>query len=141
MAKTDKESEAAQAAAQAAEDDAAAAKAQEAADKEAADKAALEDGPKLTKAEESQQAHIRRAEKRAALAKEKTDELNASLEEAGKDSFRVACTTKVVSSMVEPNSGTRIPAAGQGDVVMAGPLKEGSWLEAQIAAGLLVIVE
>ena len=95
----------------------------------------------MSKAEQAQAYQVRKAEKRAAAAKVETDSLNEKLKKMGKDSFRVACTTKVIGTMVDPKSGQRIPSAGQGDVVMEGPLKEGSWLESQISAGLLVVVE
>ena len=104
-------------------------------------KAVEEDAPKGDKAEQAQAYQVKRAKARAAEAKIRTESLNKKLKEAGKDSFRVACTTKVIGSLVEPKSGQRIPAAGQGDVVVAGPLKEGSWLDSQISAGLVVVVD
>lgn len=84
-----------------------------------------------------------KAQKAAAAAEKRAAAKEAS--KGGKDlkakSYRLCCTPKVIGTLVDPRTGTRIPAAGQGDVKVAGPILVGSWLGSQIAAGLVKIVE
>jgi len=55
--------------------------------------------------------------------------------------YRIRCTPKCVGSLFDNDRGVRIPRAGSTDVKIAGPIPAGSWLGAQIGAGLVVIVE
>jgi hypothetical protein len=55
-------------------------------------------------------------------------------------SYRLQCTPKVTGTLFEHKRQIRIPAAGQGDVEAAGPIPTGSWLHAQLKAGLVVVL-
>jgi len=61
--------------------------------------------------------------------------------EVVKTSFRVCCTTKVTGTLFDTKRNVRIPPAGHGDIQIAGPIAEGSWMDAQIKAGLIQIVD
>jgi len=55
--------------------------------------------------------------------------------------FRVCCTPKVTGTMFDNARNIRIPAAGSGEVKASSPIAYGSWLGAQISAGLIKVVE
>lgn len=57
------------------------------------------------------------------------------------DGFRVCCDPRVTGTMFDNDRHIRIPAAGTGDVKASSPIKYGSWLCAQIMAGLIKVVE
>lgn len=54
-------------------------------------------------------------------------------------SLRVMCAEHVVGSLVDPDRKVRIPKGS--DVKISGPVDEGSWLDCQMKAGLIVIVK
>jgi hypothetical protein len=53
-------------------------------------------------------------------------------------SLRVMCAEHVVGSLVDPDRKVRIPKGS--DVKISGPVEKGSWLDCQMAAGLIVVV-
>lgn len=93
--------------------------------------------------EAAQVAADRKAERAAARAAKKAEaELGPDKDgNYGAGAYRVQCTEKCVGSLFDGSRNVRIPHAGQGDVKIAGPIPAGSWLGAQISAGLVVIVE
>lgn len=84
-----------------------------------------------------------KAQKAAAAAEKRAAAKDAS--KGGKDlkakSYRLCCTTRVTGTLFDTKRNVRIPAAGNGDVKVEGPIPAGSWLGSQITAGLVQIVE
>ena len=57
------------------------------------------------------------------------------------ESFRIVCTPRVVGYLHDPDRNVRVPANGQNPVEVSGPVNPGSWLECQINAGLIKVIE
>lgn len=55
-----------------------------------------------------------------------------------KKEMRVICSPACRLGMFDPDHNLRIPAAGNNPVTIPGPVKKGSWLDAQMQAGLVV---
>jgi len=55
--------------------------------------------------------------------------------------FRLMCSQRVTGTLFDNDRNIRIPPSGHGDVKASGPILAGSWLAAQILAGLVVIVD
>ena len=68
-------------------------------------------------------------------------QLESKKDATASDGFRVCLTPKATGTMFDNDRNIRIPAAGNGDVKASSPIKYGSWLHAQIAAGLIKVVE
>ena len=68
-------------------------------------------------------------------------QFNDKKDATASDGFRVCCTPKVTGTVYDNDRNIRIPAASNGDVKASSPIKYGSFLHAQIAAGLVKIVE
>lgn len=57
-----------------------------------------------------------------------------------KTSLRVKCNNKVVGSgFIDPDRQVRIPKTH--DIEISGPIRPGSWLDCQVKAGLIDILE
>lgn len=70
-----------------------------------------------------------------------TPPVKAAAREPRPTVIRVKCTDKVSGGgMWYQDGGVRIPKDGDG-IKVEGPVKKGSWLEAQIQAGLVIIVK
>ena len=55
------------------------------------------------------------------------------------ESLRVVCGPRTVGYLFDPDRNVRIPANGQNPVELSGPVREGSWLDCQIKAGLIKV--
>lgn len=54
--------------------------------------------------------------------------------------LRLVCTPRTLGSLVDPDRNVRIPANGQNPVEVSGPIAEGSWLDCQVKAGLIKVI-